>query len=216
MWMTPKDRNNQGGGVFILVKSNIIATEYTDNIYYCELLWIKIQLRKAKQIFLSCFYMPHRDKDILNEFEKSLFDVNPQGTRNIFICGDFNCPDVNWEHGFSHDQAPNKDVQDKLINISVDNSLTQLQEEPTRLNNILDLTFVSNPSLIRTQSTIPGISDHCATITDSYIKPSFIIQRKRKVYNFDKADWPSLHSFCENLSISLVSRSNMNFSIFEL
>ena len=160
--------------------------------------------------------MPHRDIDILNEFEKSLFDVNPQGTRNIFICGDFNFPDVNWEHGFTNDQAPNKDVQDKLINISVDNSLTQLQEEPTRLNNILDLTFVSNPSLIRTQSTIPGISDHSATITDSYIKPSFIIQRKRKVYNFDKADWPSLHTFCENLSNSLVSRSNMNFSIFEL
>ena len=145
-----------------------------------QLLWIKIQLRKAKQIFLSCFYMPHRDINVLSEFENSLKEINPQGTRNVFICGDFNCPDVNWEHGFTNDQAPNKNVQDKLIDISLVHSLTQLQEESTRLDSILDLTFVSNPSLIRTQSTIPGISDHSATITDSNIKSCFTIQKKNE------------------------------------
>ena len=132
--------------------------------------------------------MTHRDISIINEFEKSEVDINPKSNRNVVILGDFNCPDINWDHGFAYDQAPQKNVQDKLIEISVDNSLTQLQEEPTRLNNILDLSFVSNHTLIRNQTTIPGISDHRATITNSFIKPSYTIQKKRKMYNFKKAD----------------------------
>ncbi len=73
-------------------------------------------------------------------------------------------------------------MQDKLIDISVDYSLSQLQEEPTRLDSILDLTFTANPSLIRNLNNIPGIADHEAVIIDSYIRPTFSIQKKKKVY----------------------------------
>ena len=61
--------------------------------------------------------MPHRDINIINEFEKSVVDINPKGHRNVMICGDFNCPDINWDHGYTYDNAPQKNVKDKLIDI---------------------------------------------------------------------------------------------------
>ena len=211
-----KDRDSIGGGVFILVKNNLVAVELDDHQPSCEIIWIKLKLRKAKEMFISCFYMPHRDINTLIEFEKSVQHLNQKGSRNIIICGDFNCPDINWEYGYTCNQAHNKNVQDKLIEISVENSLIQLQEEPTRQNNILDLIFVTNSSLIKNVTTIPGLSDHNAVIMDSYIKPSFSVTKKRKLYNFKKANWPSLETFCSNLSDSIIRKSELNYNVIQL
>ena len=68
--------------------------------------------------------MPHRNLDTLIEFERSLEKANPKGKRNLIICGDFNCPDINWNFGYCYEHAQNKNVQDKLIDISVDYSLS--------------------------------------------------------------------------------------------
>ena len=154
--------------------------------------------------------------ETIEEFGKSAEKVNPHGSKNLLICGDFNCPDVNWEYGFTKDGAPNKNVQDRLIDISNENSLVQLQEQPTRGNNILDLTFVTNDSLIRNLNNIPGIADHEAVIIDSYIRPSYCIQKRRKCFIFKKADWDSLFSYCEKLSNSLLLRSEIDYNIHEL
>ena len=110
----------------------------------CEILWVKIKLKKAKELLISTFYMPHRNIDTITEFESSVIKANPQGNKNLIICGDFNCPNMNWNFGFTSDNAHEKNVQDKLIDISVENSLSQLQDKPTRGNSILDLTFSTN------------------------------------------------------------------------
>ena len=211
-----KDRDSLGGGVFTLVKSNLIAVEVNELDTNCEIIWVKISLKRAKEIYISTFYMPHRNLDTLIEFERSLEKANPKGKRNLIICGDFNCPDINWNFGYCYEHAQNKNVQDKLIDISVDYSLSQLQEEPTRLDSILDLTFTANPSLIRNLNNIPGIADHEAVIIDSYIRPTFSIQKKKKVYTFNKADWPSLNDYCKKLSDSIKIRAEMNYNIFDL
>ena len=160
--------------------------------------------------------MPHRDLDTINEFDRSIQSVNPNGSRNVICCGDFNCPDINWDLGFTRDGAPNKNVQDRLIDIANDNSLSQLQDKPTRENSILDLTFVTNHSLIRNLNNIPGISDHEAIIIDSYIRPIYSIQKKKKCFIFKKADWDSLYTHCEKLSKSLITKSKMDYDIHDL
>ena len=168
-----KDRDKIGGGVFILVKENMIAIEQEDLSTNCEIIWIKLKLKKAKEILISSFYMPHRNLDDLNEFDRSLKLANPRGTENVLVCGDFNCPDINWNFGYTYDSAQNKTTQDRLIDISNDNSLQQMQEIPTRDGNVLDLTFSTNPSLIRNLNNIPGLADHEAIIVDSYVRPIF-------------------------------------------
>ena len=39
-------------------------------------------------------------------------------------------------------------------------NLTQVHNQPTREGNLLDLVFVSNPSLVKSSTNVPGISDH--------------------------------------------------------
>ena len=49
-------------------------------------------------------------------------------------------------------------------------NLTQVVEEPTRHNNILDLVFTSHPDLIEGTYVVPGMSDHSAVICDINFK----------------------------------------------
>ena len=75
-----------------------------------------------------------------------------------------------------------------FINIINNHSLEQLVCSPTRLNNILDLVFSTQPDLISEVETIPGISDHEAiTFT---IRNIVHIQKKQthKVYLYHKCN----------------------------
>jgi hypothetical protein len=46
------------------------------------------------------------------------------------------------------------------------NNVTQIHDSPTRENNLLDLVFVSNPTLVKSSVNVPGISDHEIIITN--------------------------------------------------
>ena len=117
--------------------------------------------------------MPHKDLNTLLEFEISVEKANPHCTKNVIICGDFNCQDINGKFGLTYEHAQNKQVQDKLIDIINENSFEQLQEKNTRENSLLDLTLATYPSLVRNLNNVPGIGDHEAIIFDSFVKPVF-------------------------------------------
>ena len=44
--------------------------------------------------------------------------------------------------------------------ISTEFNLTQIHDKPTREDNLLDLVFTTNSSLIKSTTNAPGISDH--------------------------------------------------------
>ena len=53
------------------------------------------------------------------------------------------------------------EIQQGLADLMDANNLT-----PTRENNLLDLVFVSNPTLVKSSVNVPEISDHEIIITD--------------------------------------------------
>jgi hypothetical protein len=67
--------------------------------------------------------------------------------------------------------------------------MTQVHNEPTRQNNLLDLIFTMNPSLIKSSTNIPGISDYAIIITDMETKPHYQTTTLRKRYLYSKANW---------------------------
>ena len=78
----------------------------------------------------------------------------------------------------------------KLVILS-EACLKQMQREPTRDQNLLDLFCCNKPSL----TSIPGISDHnivLAALADCKLKPSIITKPQRKIYQWSKADWRSI------------------------
>ena len=94
-----------------------------------------------------------------------------------------------------------------------------MQREPTRGQNLLDLFCCNKPSLAKSITSIPGISDHNIVLADCKLKPSIITKPQRKIYQWSKADWRSLREqtvvFAEDFLASATTRSvNENYIKF--
>ena len=92
--------------------------------------------------------MPHRNKRDLEQLEASLDKLNTTSEKQFILCGDFNCPGIDWSTLSIETNAPDKEIHQHLIDISNKFGLTQIIREETREKNILDVTFVTNPSFI--------------------------------------------------------------------
>ncbi|CAG2240535.1 unnamed protein product [Mytilus edulis] len=132
------DRGTLGGGVFILVHKDIISVEQSSLVTNCEIEWVKIHLKGKKELLIGSFYMPHRNMKCLDELEKSLQMIANSNT-NIMLTGDFNCPDINWESMSVPNNSSDKEIQTKLMEITSSYQLTQIHEQPTREDNLLDI-----------------------------------------------------------------------------
>ena len=158
--------------------------------------------------------MPHRNINDLHQLDLSLQEINKTTLKHIVLCGDFNCPGVDWETGSVKPNADQPHIQQKLIDISIQHGLTQVTNEPTREGNLLDLCFTTNSSLIKNTSIVHGISDHDIVVTDSYIKPHYQnLKKKRTVLLFNKANWNELKTECIKISEELKSKFEENIDI---
>jgi len=198
------DRGTLGGGVFVLVHNSIIGTEQPKYVTNCEIEWVK-------------YYMPHRNKKSLEELEKAIDKITEENKNsNIILAGDFNCPDIDWNNLSIRKDAPDPEVQKQLIDITSQAGLTQIHEEPTRENNILDLVFTTNTSLVKTSTNIPGISDHAIIITDTDIKPYYHKSNPRKVYIWSRANWEDMNKDLDKLAILIRNKIQNNEKVNEV
>lgn len=178
------DRSSRGGGVFVAVRSNLTSVECIDFITDCELEMVKISLKNKKELYVASFYMPHRQDKHLQDLKEALEKLNGNKQKHLILCGDFNCPDISWDSLCVQNSTSTQDkhVQQLLIDLSVEFNLTQMHDKPTREQNLLDLVFTTNPSLIKSTSNAPGISDHAIVITDADIVPSYSYSKPRKIF----------------------------------
>ena len=124
-------------------------------------------------------------------------------------------PKMDWTN-----MSPSKDCKQHLfyrqfIDILYDNNLTQVVQEPTRENNILDLFLTSNPSIINRTTIIPGISDHDVVLVESHTSARMKPQVPRKIHLFKKADWDGFRQHIINLHSSLLSSGQYKSSSLE-
>ncbi|CAG2231803.1 unnamed protein product [Mytilus edulis] len=103
---------------------------------------------------------------------------------------DFNCPDIIWDTATAH--GPDREIQQGLVEIAETYNLTQIHTIPTREGNLLDLVFVTNPTLVKSSNNVPGISDHDIIITDLETKVHHQKSLPRKCYIYKKAKWDQI------------------------
>ncbi|XP_053380040.1 uncharacterized protein LOC128548699 [Mercenaria mercenaria] len=200
------DRMSRGGGVFIGVRKDLVSDEQVHLITECEIEWAKVKMKGKKDLYLSSFYLPLRNLNDLTQLDNSLEKLTNSGkNKHIILGGDFNCPDIDWDNLQVTPNAPDKAVQQALIDISIKHGLTQVHNQPTRQESILDLVFTNNSSLTKTSTSIPGISDHAMVVTDSDISPVYNVQKPRRIYLFPMANWTEIYQACENLSDEIVN-----------
>ena len=132
--------------------------------------------------------MPHRKLSDLDPIESSLNFLNGSKPNQLILCGDFSCPDIDWET-LTVSNDPN--VQDRnihlgLLDLTSEHNLTQIHDQLTRNGKLLDLVFTTYPSLIKSSVSIPGISDHDIVVTDVDIKPVYSSQDLKTFTNGTK------------------------------
>ncbi len=212
------DRSRLGGGVFILVHKSLTVVEQPNLTTACEILWVKLKLQSTKDLYIASFYMPHRNEHDIKQLEKSmnLLTDNGKKQRQTIIAGDFNCPDINWSQHTTNSTGKDNTIQQALINTTSSFTLTQVHHTPTRQHNILDLVFFSNPSLVKSSISVPGISDHDMVVTDSDIKPHRTAPTTKKCYKFYKADWNNLRANCDEITEQIHHQAQSNSNIEHL
>ena len=187
-----------GGGVIVMTKPGLNCEECPDLDSECEIKWVKVKTSKASNILFGAFYRePKSPIETLNELENSLCKIeNNKKYRNckIFLGGDFNLGDIDWERGNPISGAKDKSHCKKLCSILNSYYLEPIYTLPTRMNRNLDLFITSHPSLIERCSTGPplGLSDHDCLFVSSKLQADINKKPGRIVHDYRKADWKKI------------------------
>ena len=155
----------------------------------------------------------------MNQLCESLSRIKLTKNSQIWLAGDFNFPDVNWDTLSVKPGGAYAGLLRQMIKIANDFGLEQVVREPNRGKNTLDLFFTTNPTLVERSTVSPGLSDHDGVPLHVIIisaKPRVIKQRPRKVYLYHKADTNALLSDLRRWSDEFSSRDLTDTSVNDL
>ena len=155
-----KDRQDGWGGVIIITKSHLITEQIMSSIK-SELIAIKIETLN-QPVVLCSLYRPPNSKviDIQNITNEIEFLVKKHKNSPIWIGGDINLPDIEWESNAIKTHQYLYKINETFIQMMYDCHLDQVVNFPTRGKNILDVLLTNNTSLIERIIDVPGISAH--------------------------------------------------------
>jgi hypothetical protein len=114
-------------------------------------------------VFFAVVYRPPDSpvsafKDLITSMQDKIDELSAnRRVPEMFITGDFNFPNIDWENG-----SPSYDESEQLLMKFIDsNFLSQVIREPTRSSNILDLVITNKPQYVVETSTLTTtLSDH--------------------------------------------------------
>jgi hypothetical protein len=155
-----------------------------------ELAWVKIKTLGSNDLYIGSFYKPpgRSDPQYLDKLYSFITRIPTANGAHLWIGGDFNLGDINWEKETVNEYATNGTQCNQLLTITKDTFLDQVVQEPTRVTettaNVLDLFFTNNSTLTNKVEVIPGISDHEAVFIESSLRPLKAKVPPRKVFMY--------------------------------
>ena len=140
------DREGRGGGVMLGIKMELFkSVREIKHGHDLEIVLVELTTISHTNILIgSCYRPPNADKIWMENFENFLNDVCSRHSK-IVLAGDFNLPRACW-----NSQEISIGVNEtKFIEILNDFYLEQINNSPTRENNVLDLLITSIPDKIK-------------------------------------------------------------------
>ncbi|GAB0186949.1 hypothetical protein GRJ2_001160200 [Grus japonensis] len=131
------------GGIVLYVTEGLDCTELSVGNDTVESLWVRIKGQANKgDVVVEVYYRPHSQNDTTYElFFRELRDASRSTA--LVLMGDFNLPDVNWEH-HTADTSRSRSFLKHLD----DNFLVQVLKEPMRKGALLDLLLMNRHGLM--------------------------------------------------------------------
>ena len=193
-----RDRTLDGGGVMIAARKDLDITglEVCNNT--SESVWAKLLIKGHSPLLVGCYYRRDADSSVeqVEELDKVLTHIDENYNKNasctILLGGDFNVPDIDWEVPAPRHCCQHKPMCARLIELTTEHHMEQIQRQPTRLGNVLDLLFTNKPGLVKEVSILPGLSDHDTVLVDTYLHINPNHKKPRKINQWSKANWNSM------------------------
>ena len=189
---------SNGGGVLIAVNSDVVTNhKVIKSNSRAEVLSISFDIAWGKKICITtCYRVGTLGHDNLNEISKHINMIsNTKSIKSHILVGDFNLNAVSWDQLSSTIK-----LQNDFLIMFENSCLTQMISLPTHYSgNVLDILFTDKPSIISNLN----IGDHKEVVSSDHYPLSFHVlttlitkkvkQKKRKIYNFKKADWKAIN-----------------------
>ncbi len=185
-----------GGGVLVMVPKVLNCALFSDTVSSesFEGVWVEIHSPKRLLRLAVIYRPPNSTKDFskLKEF----LDLGLSNKVSCLVVGDFNLPSINWSDVDSSVTVPALDsFSHQFWSYTVLAGLQQFVQQPTRKENILDLVFSSDESLISDVEILPpfSTSDH-SSVSVSLNLPFEAGMAKHDVliHNYHKADYNNI------------------------
>ena len=134
---------------------------------------------------------------------RSLTQHKPSST--IWIGGDFNLPDIQWEDHQITGHSNTKFINEPFLTTCQDLSLEQTVQFPTRCSNILDIFLSNRSTLINRVEPMPDIRDHDIMVyINTSIKPFRQHLPRIKITLWKHTDMAKLRSDIASLLASML------------
>ena len=221
-----KDRysgNSAGGVCFFVAKHlkclspNVEIVSATDN---SEIITCSVFYNDAK-LNLSCVYLaPNLEIDAFEQSLNTLARIIQADGTHVVI-GDFNLPKIDWNLMTSSSDSKST----LFLDMCLDNGLTQLVDEPTRLKNVLDLVLTNNEKCISELEVVEpfSTSDHDSVAFVVQMGPCKTVDRdvtntntRYKIWSMAK--WDAFESYCQDINwhqlICVCANANELWSCF--
>jgi len=182
------DRNRHGGGILMYISDKLTVCHLPAIVQDHNLEFLPLSVRILDHKFcIAVFYRPPSAPS--NIFDTSFQCIDISQFLNFYLVSDFNVNMSDPSHPLYH----------KVCNLMDSFSLSQVvtghtHTSPTGRDSLIDLGFISNPSLLCTCNVIPPLanSDHYGVHTIFNLKSSastFTSQRPRKVWCYAHVDF---------------------------
>lgn len=186
-------KNCRGGGVAILVPHIFTASMYGS--HHCtecfEAIAAKIDCKSESLIILNVYRPPNAfsEKNFVDEFTEFYHKSNFH-SKNVLIVGDFNLPYIDWKN--ERLSRANKCSED-FLRFCLNSSLTQIVDDCTRGEHVLDIALVSNVTLVEKCHVLEPLtsSDHAQVLLKLQIRKTSRNNSESRL-NFFEADYCSI------------------------
>ena len=165
-------------------------------------------------IICSLYRPPRNDYLYMETLCNTLVKVakaNPNSP--IWIAGDVNLPNINWERHCTNGNAYTTAMCDLFLDFIQEYGFTQMVGFPTRRNSTLDIFATNRPSLVTVCKPVRGISHHEAVLVHSSTKAYSQPTPLRTVYKWNKADWGEIKSSAEHFCTTFTSEFSIHTSV---
>lgn len=174
---------HRGGGLAVIATDRLAAKDiYTSlQVTSFEAQCVKLSSLHCSFIIINVYRPPHSPPNTVffNELTDLILEISNNFVSTILICGDLNCPGVLPD-------TPAHQLSEALDSIN----FTQYINQPTRLNNLLDIFATDSASFINSVSVLDSgnISDHSlikAQLQASKQPSQFTLSHSRSLKNVD-------------------------------